>query len=101
VGPQKGQKPFRNRFEATSARGYDFGMRFEWTTCAAVERHPKRVSGVWVFKRTRVPVTALFQNLEDGASVDEFLEWFPGVTRGQVQSVLEHAAASLAMHATR
>jgi len=69
---------------------------FDWSTCPAVERTPGKVSGVWLFKDTRVPVSALFQNLEDGASVTEFLEWFPGVTREQVVAVLEHADRSLA-----
>ena len=41
----------------------------------------------WVFKTTRVPVRALFENLEDGATVDEFLTWYPGVTREQVEDV--------------
>ena len=66
-----------------------------WQECPEVERRPGRVSGAWVFKGTRVPVRALFENLEDGATVDEFLEWFPGVKRVQVESVLEHAVASL------
>jgi uncharacterized protein (DUF433 family) len=43
-----------------------------------------------------VPVAALFENLEDGATVDNFLEWFPGVAREQVEVVLEHAEQSLA-----
>jgi uncharacterized protein (DUF433 family) len=47
----------------------------------AVERVPGKVSGAWVFKATRVPVRALFESLEDGATVNEFLTWFPGVTR--------------------
>ena len=68
----------------------------EWNTCSVVERNPKRVSGAWVFKGTRVPVRALFENLEEGASVDDFLEWFPGVTREQVLTVLNHAEKSLA-----
>ncbi len=68
----------------------------EWTTCPAVERVPGRVGGAWVFKGTRVPVRALFENLEEGASVNEFLEWFPGVTREQVVAVLAHAEHSLA-----
>ncbi len=68
----------------------------EWTQCGAVERHPDRVSGAWLFRGTRVPVRALFENLEAGARVDEFLEWFPGVTRQQVEAVLEHAEHSLA-----
>ena len=68
----------------------------DWTQCAAVERVPGRVSGAWVFKDTRVPVRALFENLEGGATVNDFLAWFPGVTRAQVEAVLEHAERSLA-----
>ena len=67
----------------------------DWTTCTAVQRDPDRVSGAWVFRGTRVPVTALFENLEDGAQISEFLEWFPGVTLEQARTVLEHAARSL------
>lgn len=70
-------------------------MPLDWTTCQAVERDPQKVSGVWVFRGTRVPVGALFENLEGGATVDEFLEWFPGVTKTQVDAVLEHAARSV------
>lgn len=66
-----------------------------WSECLAVERAPERVSGAWVFKGTRVPVRALFENLEEGASVDDFLKWFPGVTRDQVVAVLAHAERSL------
>ena len=54
------------------------------------------LGGTPVFKGTRVPVAALFENLEDGATVDDFLEWFPGVAREQVEAVLEHAGQSLA-----
>jgi uncharacterized protein (DUF433 family) len=63
-----------------------------WETCEAVERSPDKVSGAWVFRGTRVPVAALFENLRDGASVPEFLAWFPGVERWQVEAVLEHEA---------
>ena len=66
----------------------------DWSSCPAVERDPERVSGAWVFAGTRIPVAALFENLEDGALVPEFVEWFPGVTIGQVRAVLEHAARS-------
>jgi uncharacterized protein (DUF433 family) len=68
----------------------------DWTSCNAVERHADRLSGAWVFRGTRVPVSALFTNLEGGATVDEFLDWFPGVSRDQVAAVLEHAARSVA-----
>lgn len=53
------------------------------------------MSGTWVFRGTRIPVAALFENLEGGARVDEFIGWFPGVTKEQVEAVLEHAARSL------
>lgn len=68
----------------------------DWATCPAVERNPEKVSGAWIFKGTRVPVSALFANIEGGANVDEFLDWFPGVAREQVIAVLEHASRSLA-----
>ncbi len=67
----------------------------DWSQCPVVERVPGKVSGAWLFKGTRVPVKALFENLEDGATVDEFLKWFPGVTRQQVEAVLAHAERSL------
>ena len=69
----------------------------DWNTCPAVERTPERVSGAWVFKGTRVPVKALFENIEEGASVNNFVEWFPGVAREQVLAVLTHAEKSLAV----
>ncbi|HEV7516809.1 MAG TPA: DUF433 domain-containing protein [Thermoanaerobaculia bacterium] len=67
----------------------------DWSQCLAVERDPNRVSGAWVFRGTRVPVAALFENLESGARLEEFLDWFPGVAREQAGAVLEHAARGL------
>ncbi len=64
----------------------------DWSSCQAVEQDAERRSGAWVFRDTRVPVAALFENLEDGAPVDQFVAWFPGVTLEQVRSVLEHVA---------
>lgn len=66
----------------------------DWSSCAAVERDPAVLSGAWVFRGTRVPVAALFENLEDDASVHQFVEWFPGVCVAQARAVLEHAASS-------
>jgi uncharacterized protein (DUF433 family) len=66
----------------------------DWTTCQAVEQDPEKLSGAWVFRGTRVPVSSLFENLEGGATVEQFLQWFPGVTHAQVDAVLEHAARS-------
>ena len=70
-------------------------MPLDWSACSEVETSPDKVSGAWVFRNTRVPVYALFENLEGGASVAEFLEWFEGVTKEQVDAVLEHAARSV------
>ena len=67
----------------------------DWSQCPAVERQPGKVSGAWLFRGTRVPVKALFENLEDGASIGDFLEWFPGVDRELVEAVLAHAERSL------
>lgn len=67
----------------------------QWETLTVVERDPNKLSGVWVFCGTRVPVTALFENLRDGAKINKFLEWFPGVERAQVEAVLNHELESL------
>ena len=67
----------------------------DWSTCTAIESNPGKVSGAWVFRGTRVPVTALFNNLKDGATIEEFMEWFPGVIRHQIEAVLNHQMQSL------
>jgi len=67
----------------------------DWSSCPAVEQAPEKVSGAWVFRGTRVPVLALFENLEGGASIDDFLLWFPGVTKAQVEAVLDYTIQSL------
>ena len=64
-------------------------------TWTAVNRDPERVTGAWVFRGTRVPVSALFENLRGGAMIDQFLEWFPGVERHQLLSVLDHEREAL------
>ena len=66
-----------------------------WSECSAVDRAPGKVSGAWLFNGTRVPIKALFENLESGATVEDFLEWFPGVSREQIEAVLDHAQRSL------
>ena len=60
-----------------------------------LERSPDKVSGAWVFRGTRVPVAAFFENLKDGASIDQFLEWFPGVSRSQVEALLDYELIAL------
>ena len=64
----------------------------EWNSCTSVESTPDVLSGAWVFCGTRVPVTALFENLIDYVAVSEFIKLFPGVNLDQVQDVLDHVA---------
>ena len=66
----------------------------DWSQCPAVESIPGKVSGAWVFKDTRMPVSIVFENLEAGATIDEIMDWFR-LTREQIVSVLEFAARSL------
>lgn len=64
----------------------------DWSECAAVEGVPGKVSGAWVLRGTRMPVSAILENIEAGASIDDLMEWFDGLNRDQVQAVLEFAA---------
>lgn len=68
-----------------------------WLTCPEVERREGVVGGALVFRGTRVPVRALFENLRDGASIDQFLEWFPGVRREQIHAVLDLEVSNLSL----
>jgi uncharacterized protein (DUF433 family) len=66
----------------------------DWSQCPAVESVQGRLSGAWVFRDTRMPVSAVFENLEAGASIDEIIDQFD-ITREQINAVLEFAARSL------
>ena len=66
-----------------------------WDACSAVERRAGKVSGAWVFAGTRVPLASLYENLASGATVEQYLEWFPGVEERQVKAVLEYEAKTL------
>ena len=68
-------------------------MALDWSQCPAVESIPGKVSGAWVFKGTRMPVSVVFENLEHGMTIEELMEQFP-VSREQVMAVLEFAARS-------
>ncbi|MFN0100454.1 MAG: DUF433 domain-containing protein [Bryobacteraceae bacterium] len=94
-----------------AAQGYTLGVRLkklaesgtggfavaalDWSQCPAVESVPGKVGGAWVFKDTRMPVSAVFENLEDGVTLDELIELYHGLTRNQVEAVLDFAARSL------
>jgi uncharacterized protein (DUF433 family) len=67
----------------------------DWSQCSAVESVPGKVSGAWVLKGTRMPVSAIFENLEAGANLDDIMQWYDGLNREQVKAVIEFAARSL------
>ena len=67
----------------------------DWSQCSAVESVPGKVSGAWVLKGTRMPVSAIIENLEAGANIDDIMAWFDGLNREQVKAVIEFAARSL------
>ena len=67
----------------------------DWSQCSAVDRSPGKLGGKWCFKGTRMPVESLFEHLNTGATINEFLEWFPGVPAELVHGVLEFAKESL------
>jgi len=67
----------------------------DWSQCDAVESVPGKVSGAWVLRGTRMPVSSIFENIVAGASIDDLMEWFDGLDREQVKAVIEFAAHSL------
>lgn len=71
----------------------------DWALCAAVDRDPEKLGGAWCFADTRMPVESLFEHLDGGSTIEEFLEWFPGVSEDQVHQVLRFAKASLSQPA--
>ena len=85
VVPDKGKE---------AVKGGECMRALDWSQCPAVESVPGKVSGAWVFKGRRVPVSLVFENFGSGASVDEIMEWFQ-LTREQIVAVLEFAARSL------
>ena len=70
-------------------------MALDWSQCEAVESVPGKVSGAWVFRGTRIPVAVVFENLEDGETIEDLVRMFDGLTREQVRAVLDFAAQSL------
>jgi uncharacterized protein (DUF433 family) len=85
---------FQNLAAASESAGNPAGT-IDWSQCAVVESIPDKVSGAWVLRGTRMPVSAIFENLEAGANIDDIMEWFAGLDRGQVEAVIEFAVRSL------
>ena len=75
--------------------GHNINMPLDWSQCEAVESVPGKVSGAWVFRGTRMPVSVVFENLQDGMTIDELIETYDGLTREHIQAALAFAAQSL------
>jgi uncharacterized protein (DUF433 family) len=70
----------------------------DWSECPAVESVPGKLSGAWVLKGTRMPVSAIFENLEAGANIEDIMQWYEGLDREQLKAVIEFAVRSLERH---
>jgi len=70
-------------------------MPLDWSQCPAVESVPGKLSGAWVFRGTRIPISAVFENLEDGLTIEEIVQMFDGLKQEQAKAVLEFAAQSV------
>jgi uncharacterized protein (DUF433 family) len=70
-------------------------MALDWSQRPAVESIPGKVSGAWVLRGTRMPVSVIFENLEAGANIDDIMEWFQGLDCNQIKAVIEFAAPRL------
>jgi uncharacterized protein (DUF433 family) len=88
------QRPFCCTLWRTLKEGAQIMASLDWSQCPAVESVPGRLTGAWVFRDTRMPVSAVFENIEAGASIEEIIEQFD-ITREQIVAVLEFAARSL------
>ena len=69
-------------------------INMDWALCTVVDQIPGKLGGQWCFRGT-LPVASLFEHLDQGSTIDEFLEWFPSVGREQVHRVLAFAKSSL------
>ncbi len=67
----------------------------DWSQCRAVDRNPQKLGGAWCFAGTRMPVASLFEHLDKGSTVDEFIEWFPDVPAELIHQVLGFAVRTL------
>jgi uncharacterized protein (DUF433 family) len=67
----------------------------DWSKCPVVESVPERVHGAWVFRNTRLPISIVFECLARGATIQDIVDWYGGVTREQIEQVPGYVAESL------
>ncbi len=70
-------------------------MALDWSQCNAVESIPGKLGGAWVFHGTRIPVSVVFENMDDGLTISEIVALYEGLTLQNVHAVLDFACRSL------
>lgn len=70
-------------------------MALDWSQCEAVESIPGKLGGAWVFRGTRIPVSVVFENMDDGLTISEIVALYEGLTLENVHAVLDFACRSL------
>jgi uncharacterized protein (DUF433 family) len=70
-------------------------MALDWSQCEAVESVPGKLGGAWVFRGTRIPVSVVFENMDDGLTISEIVALYEGLTLENVHAVLDFACRSL------
>ena len=78
----------RSTKKAVASQVYDFDMS---SASSVIVKDPQILHGAPVFRGTRVPVRALFDSLEAGETLEEFLQGFPSVTREMAVAALDEA----------
>lgn len=72
-------------------------MKLDWSDCEAVEQTPGKLSGAWVLRGSRMPVSVIFENLQDGLRIEEVAHLFDGVSVEQIREVLSFTARTLSL----
>jgi uncharacterized protein (DUF433 family) len=70
-------------------------MALDWSQCEAVESVPGKLGGAWVFRGTRIPVSVVFENMDDGLTISEIVALYEGLSLENVHAVLDFACRSL------
>jgi uncharacterized protein (DUF433 family) len=95
LAARTGQAPEQLLAEAIARYESAEVAALDWSACPVVERVPGKMSGAWVLRGTRMPVSTSFENLEAGANVDDIVAWYDRLDREHVKAVIEFAVRSL------
>ena len=89
------ESPYMSFQPPTENRERRERQRRHWDICPEVETNPMKVGGARVFTNTRLPLSTMYEHLAGGASIEDIVDWFPGVEEDQIRAVLNHDARTL------